>query len=409
MTRFGLYKSNNKSLLLGFIAVCGSFMASTANCLAINLTDTIQIHGFASQTLIRTSKNNFFGDSDSGGGSLDFREIGLNGSMQITADLHLFGQLISRRAGQNDDGDIQLDYGVIDYNFYSQANSRASLRLGRIKVPYGFYNETRDVPVTRPSVFLPQSIYFERSRNLTLSADSLLLASAYRTNAGEISFEFGGGSPNVDDTNIEHAILGKDLPGKLREDISYSGRIQYQQNNEQYRVSLTHSQLNIKYKQAGQANKYGPGKIKFTPWIASLQINDEFWSITMEYARRKFNRNGFNDTGLDRITTGESYYIQGRYRLLKNLEAIFRYDVLYHDIKDRSGTKNALDSSKPRHSFFAKDWTLGLSWSINRYIQLRSEIHFIDGTGWLPQSDNSDANETQRRWRLFALSATYSF
>jgi len=408
MTRSGLYKSNNKSLLLGFVATCGSFIASTVNCLAVNLTDTIQVHGFASQTFIHTSKNHFFGDSDSGG-SLDFREIGLNGSMQITADLHIFGQLISRRAGQSDDGDIQLDYGVIDYNFYSQENSRASLRLGRVKIPYGFYNETRDVPVTRPSVFLPQSIYFERTRNLTLSADSLLFAGAYRTNAGEVSFEFGGGSPNVDDADIEHFVFDKDLPGKLREDISYAGKIQYQENNERYRVSLTRSQLNMKYKQAGVTGEPAPGKINFTPWIASLQINDEFWSVTMEYARRKTSLDGFNNTQLDRTITGESYYIQGRYRFLKSLEAIIRYDVLYQDIEDRSGTKNALTREKPRHNYFAKDWTVGLSWTINRHIQLRSEIHFIDGTGWLPQSDNPDANETQRRWRLFALSATYSF
>jgi hypothetical protein len=33
------------------------------------------------------------------------------------------------------------------------------------------YNTTRDVPFTRPSIILPQSIYFERTRNLTVSAD----------------------------------------------------------------------------------------------------------------------------------------------------------------------------------------------------------------------------------------------
>jgi hypothetical protein len=47
------------------------------------------------------------------------------------------------------------------------------MRVGRIKTAYGLYNTTRDVPFTRPSIVLPQSIYFERTRNLTVSADGV--------------------------------------------------------------------------------------------------------------------------------------------------------------------------------------------------------------------------------------------
>ncbi|MEP6880205.1 MAG: hypothetical protein ABI865_15310, partial [Nitrosospira sp.] len=116
-----------------------------------NLPANLQIHGFASQSwLMSSDKNNFFGKSSSDSGSFDFRELGLNASMRPLTRLQFSAQMMSRRAGDGSPGNIRLDYGFIDYTYFSGENSQLGIRLGRMKTPLGLYNDTRDVPFTRP-------------------------------------------------------------------------------------------------------------------------------------------------------------------------------------------------------------------------------------------------------------------
>lgn len=82
---------------------------------ATSLPESVQIHGFASQGYIQTTENDFFGDS-SDGGSFDFRELGINGSWYITPNLLTAVQLVSRNAGETDDGALRVDYALVNYN-----------------------------------------------------------------------------------------------------------------------------------------------------------------------------------------------------------------------------------------------------------------------------------------------------
>ncbi|HEY6044421.1 MAG TPA: hypothetical protein VIU43_05945, partial [Nitrosospira sp.] len=138
-----------------------------------DLPQNLQIHGFASQSWLKSSDNNVFGKSSSDSGSFDFREIGLNASMRPLNNLQFSVQGISRWAGKGSQGNIRLDYGFIDYTFLSRETGQLGIRLGRMKNPLGFYNDTRDVPFTRPTILLPQSIYFDRTRKLALAADGM--------------------------------------------------------------------------------------------------------------------------------------------------------------------------------------------------------------------------------------------
>ena len=114
-------------------------------------------------------------------GSFDFREIGLNASMRPLTNLQFSVQGLSRTAGKGSPGNIRLDYGFIDYTYFHRENSQLGIRLGRMKNPLGFYNDTRDVPFTRPSILLPQSIYFDRTRKLAIAADGVHLYGEYRS------------------------------------------------------------------------------------------------------------------------------------------------------------------------------------------------------------------------------------
>ena len=118
---------------------------------------------------------------------------GLGRSSQPRSDLQFSLQAVSRWAGEADEGDPRIDYGLVDYSFVSDADNLWGIRLGRTINPIGLYNDTRDVAFTRPSIFLPQSIYFDSARNLFISADGVQTYGERRTAIGDFFLQLSAG------------------------------------------------------------------------------------------------------------------------------------------------------------------------------------------------------------------------
>lgn len=366
----------------------------------------LQLHGFLSLTGISSTGNNFFGNTEDDL-AWDFHELGLNASWAITPEFQLSGQILSRRAGRTDDGDPTLDYGFADIGVVSGLNSRAGIRLGRIKNPMGFYNDTRDVPMTRPSIFLPQSIYFDRTRTLALSLDGLQLYGQFFGDASDLSFELSIGQP-LDDDNLELAAFGRELPGKLKSGTSYVGRLTYTPYQD---LTLAASVVNvpIDYKPSASGPDLPPGSLPLRTLILSLRYDWSSFTFTSEYARRFTKSSGFEPILESRDNEGESFYLQGQYRFHPRWELVVRYDALFNDRGDRDGSRYAAETGGPAFTRFAKDITLGVRWDPVKSVMLRAEAHFIDGVGWLPSADNLDNEDIQQYWSVFSLSGTYYF
>lgn len=375
------------------------------------LPHNLQIHGFASQSwLMSSGNNNFFGKSSSDSGSFDFRELGLNASMRPLTRLQFSAQMLSRTAGEGSPGNVRLDFGFMDYMYFSGESSQLGIRLGRMKTPLGFYNDTRDVPFTRPSILLPQSIYFDRTRKLALAADGVHLYGEYRSDLGDISFQAGVVRPLVRGAEAEAAVFGGQFPGHLAPEISYTGRVNYDLDGGRIRFAVSASQLNIRYI-PGASDVLQAGSIHFVPLIFSAQYNAERWSLTSEYALRRLQYNDFGVMpNLDFY--GESYYFQGAYRFTPEWEGIVRYDVLLTDKDDPHGKKWA--AAQPgraglAHTRFAKDITVGLRWNITPEFMLRAEYHRVNGTAWLSTLDNPNTGNLSQHWDLFSILGSYRF
>ena len=376
-----------------------------------NLPQNLQIHGFASQSwLISSGNNNMFGKSSSGSGSFDFRELGLNASMRPLPSLQLSVQGLSRWAGRGSPGNIRLDYGFIDYTAFSVDSGQLGIRLGRMKNPLGFYNDTRDVPFTRPSILLPQSIYFDRTRKLAIAADGMHLYGEHRSDIGDFSFQAGVGRPLVRGDEAEAAVFNQLVTGHLAPEISYIGRVNYELDGGRIRLAVSASQLNMRYSPAA-GDQLQAGSIQFVPVVFSAQYNSERWSLTSEYAIRHFRYQNFGVSNLNLDFYGESYYLQGTYRLNPEWEAVLRYDVLYTDSDDRSGKKWSAATGTPAHSRFAKDITAGLRWNITPEFMLRAEYHRVNGTAWLSTLDNPTGGGagSEQHWNLFSILGSYRF
>lgn len=387
----------------------------------------IRVHGFLSQGYLKSTGNNDVFGNSSGSGSFDFRELGVNASYRPLPNLQFSGQLLSRSAGEDSKGGIRVDYGFVDYTALSTESIDFGIRVGRTKNPLGFYNDTRDVPFTRPSILLPQSIYFDRTRNLGLASDGAQVYGESRNSWGDLNAQFGVVFPQAGDRSTEFAILQGDRPGEITPHLSYIGRLIYEYDGGRVRLAVSGAQVNTGYDAAQRDPFSGLGTFQFTPIIFSAQYNTERWSLTSEYAIRHLDRHDFGAASNLNVT-GESYYFQGIYRFSPSWEGVLRYDAYYADRDDRDGRDFArgiplsLQNFAPAHSRFAKDITVGLRWNVTPSIMLRAEYHYINGTGWISPLDNRAPSEirnalnrpflsadTDQHWNLFAFQASYRF
>src|ERR1035437_3337463 len=121
----------------------------------------IEIHGFLSQGYIKTTKENNFPVTNSGQGSFNFNDFGINFSKELTPDLHVGLQLFAFDRGTYGRDAITVDLAFGDYRFKDWLGFRA----GKVKIPLGLYNEARDNDALRTFIFLPQNEYYEYERD----------------------------------------------------------------------------------------------------------------------------------------------------------------------------------------------------------------------------------------------------
>ncbi len=370
--------------------------------------DTLQVHGFLSQALIITDDNDFFGPSSDSEGSLKFTEVGANASLRPHDDVLLAAQLLSRRAGgDGSDARPVLDYGVVDYQMLSDQQRTFGVQVGRFKNPFGFYNQTRDVAFTRPSILLPQSIYFDRTRSLGLSGDGVSLYHEERLPNGVLRTQVGFGQAQAGD-DLRRTLRLENVPGSLDPKQSAIGQVRYEHDGGRIVAALSAAQAKAKFD--SNTPQQSDVTFRFRPVILSLQYNEEQWSLTGEFALRPTELGGIDNPWLNDVT-GESWYVQYTRRFLDDWQWLLRYDSLTSNTDDRSGKElEAFTGGRvPAHSQFADDITLGLQWTPHPRLLLAGEYHHVDGTGWLPVQDNTDPSETSRRWNMLLFQLSLRF
>jgi hypothetical protein len=125
-----------------------------------SLAQGLETHGFLSQGYMKSSHHNYLGSSEKG--SFDFTEFGLNIMRQVDGSLRMGIQFFARDLGNLGDNRILIDWAYADYNL----SENFGVRLGKMYMPLGLYNEGRDVDLLRTSVLLPQSVYYDTFRDV---------------------------------------------------------------------------------------------------------------------------------------------------------------------------------------------------------------------------------------------------
>jgi len=398
----------SRSIARPFLIAAGVFLSRGVPALDFSTIDW-QLHGFASQGFTYTTSNQVFGASR--GGSLDFTEVGVNGSVRLLPNLLFSVQGLYRNAGGSDREDFRLDFAQVDYNatLFDSALT-LGVRAGRVKIPFGLYNDTRDVVWTRPSVILPQSIYFDTLglRQAMIAADGGLLYSRYNWGNHRFNLEFMVADPQDDTGDATEFLTGiPDAPGMMEGRPLFLGRAVYEWMGGRARAMFSVVDLDRDFR--SDTATVPSGNIQALYPLFSLQYNEERWSLTAEYGWVASQRSGFTPVPLE--STSEGFYVQGEYRLNEDWSAVLRYDVFHADRDDRSGRSLAEQTGQARHRFYARDLAVGVRWEFVRNWLVAAEYHNVDGTAWLSPHDNSDLLQGggDPHWDLFSVMLSFRF
>jgi hypothetical protein len=365
-----------------------------------------QLQGFAAQGLIGSTNNHFFGDSRDGV-STRFTEAGVHGTWQALDAVRLSGQVLYRRAGESDQDGLRVDYAQADWQYYQTEVSQLGVKFGKVKLPYGLYNETRDVPFTRPGILLPQSVYVDNSRDLLLAAPGAFLHGASVQEYGAFDFLLGWVRPNFDSPSVDYSFLGNTRPGKLDGKSAIGARLRWDLPTDTT-LMLTYANAKAEYV-PGNIDTLSAGKVQFRNILFTAQQRFDTVTLTAEYGEPRFDNTGFGPYLPSSHRVIQSGYLQGEWRFHPAWELMLRHDIFYRDKQDKSGRQFAAATGLPAHSMFARDTTLGLRWDTTPNLMLRAEFHHVDGTGWLPGPDNPVFLSREQRWNMWLLQAAYRF
>ncbi len=386
-----------------------------------------QMHGFASQGYTYTSVNDFFGNSQDDG-SLEFTELGLNVLGHPVSNLLFAVQGSFRDTAGSDEDDFRLDYANLDFSLPFRDDLTLGIRGGRVRNPFGLYSETRNMIWTRPSVLLPQSIYFDSLglRNAQIASDGGILYGRYRFGDHAVTAEMTI-SDLLEGGAVAFIVGPADAQGTLSGRPLFVGRAGYEWQEGRFRLLFTVVDLDQDFAPSAPPFLPGnslPGNSKIFAPLVSAQLNLEDWSVSAEYLRINSDRSGiFPILPPDPVAreffvdnTSESYYLQLEYRFAPAWSAIARYDALFANADDHDGSGTARGTGLPRHRFYAKDLTFGLRWEFLDDWLVAAEYHNIDGTAWLSSIDNPGINDpalvrevSGAHWDLFALMFSYRF
>ena len=131
----------------------------------------VDIYGSLSQGYLHSTGNKEWSamDLQTSNGTFEFTEVLVGVSSEISPKLRAGAQLISRDFGTKGNFDTSLDWGYGDYLFRRELG----VRIGKMKLARGLYNETRDVNFARTNVLLDQGMYPEDWRGFVVGYQGL--------------------------------------------------------------------------------------------------------------------------------------------------------------------------------------------------------------------------------------------
>jgi len=363
---------------------------------------TVEMHGFVSQGAIKTTGNNYL-VGNSKRGSVEFAEIGANFSGQLTDRLRVGLQLFSSKLGSTGNFNVKADWFNLDYRWRDWLGVRA----GRVKLPFGLYNDTSDIDAARVPVLLPQSVYPLADRDFLLAQTGLeLYGFVNLASAGALEYRVYGGTIYIPLTQS---------PGRpyqvtaLSADYVGGGRLFWDTPLDGLRVGASVQSLRLSGTLSYPMTDVLPAEIvtlrlPVLLWVGSLEYAAHDWLAAVEYGRwySKTTHNSDPARFPDFDEVDQRAYALVAYRVRRWFQPGVYYSLL---IKDAEAA--ALGTSRTTQHDVAGT----LRFDINTFWLVKLEGHLMHGIADVDPALNAGVARSAfpRDWGVFLLKTTAYF
>jgi hypothetical protein len=380
------------------LAGCALFSVPAA---ALQLGDpdnllSVDIHGFATQGFILTTGNNYLAN-DTKHGSFQFSELGLNFTKDLTDRLRLGLQFFADDIGPTGNYNATLDWFYVDYRW----KDWLGLRVGRVKIPFGLYNEVNDIDSARLPVLLPQSIYPLEDTHYRLAQTGGELYGYLRLGAaGALDCHAYAGTIFIDTTTL----LSSTSPFELQSfNVPYlaGGRLMWETPFEGLKVGGSGQALRLDATLV-EGTASTAIQVPVVLWVASAEYSAHEVLLAAEYSRWYVTDNSSNQTlsPSKAQVKSDRAYAMAAYRENKWLQTGAYFSVLFPNIDDRGGPAGRQN-----------DLAVTLRFDINSFWLVKAEGHYMFGTAGLNSSlnDTLPLSSLTERWGVLLLETTAYF
>jgi hypothetical protein len=353
---------------------------------------SVQTHGFVSQGFMLSTRNNYLAKSKRG--SAEFSEVGLNFTAPVTEQLRLGVQLFSRDLGPIGNYEVKADWFYLDYRFADWLGFRA----GRIKLPFGLYNEINDVDSARVPILLPQSIYPTQSRDYLLAQTGGELYGRLDIGAaGALDYRAYGGTIYLDtqqtpgspvtllDLGVPYVVGGRLLWEAPLDGLRLGGSVQALRLD----TVLLQGTTQIDW------------KLPVVLWVASLEYALGDLLLSTEYSRWRIRSRSDHPEVIPNMTLeSERGYVMASYRVSDWLQPGAYYSLWFPNTDDRKGRE------AQQH-----DLASTLRFDVDEHWLFKLEGHYMVGTAGLTSALNEGrpTSTLTRRWVAVFLKTTAYF
>lgn len=384
------------ALLAGLTLTLAPTPAAFADSLSKGQVLQPEFHGFVSQGFLYTTANNYLARSKNG--SFEFADVAFNVTVPLSDTVRMGMQLFARDLGPLGNYGAKMDWYYLDYRW----SDWLGLRAGRVKLPFGLYNDASDADSARNAVLLPQSVYPSQNRDFLLAQTGAELygyvplgevgALDYRLYSGTIFLDITSGGPfTVAELNIPYVV---------------GGRVLWESPLQIWRAGGSLQALRLDARLLLPAQPPAPAvpfKIELPAvlYVGSLEYDDGELLVAGEYSRWFVDIESGNQAVVPNShTVSERGYLMANYRLRPWLQPGAYYSVFFPNVEKRDGREGV-----------QLDGALTLRFDLTPQWLLKLEGHYVYGTAALNRqlNDNLALNRLTPNWGLFMLKTTAFF
>lgn len=365
-------------------------------------------HGFVAQGVIQAQDSNYI--NDDGEVSPRLTEVGINGSWRIKPSLMAAGQVTYLNAGNRYEEGDRVDYLFLKWTALSQLNWNLDFYLGRYKNQHWLYSATNDVPMTRPTIVLPQSVYVDGSRDISVGSDGVLMKLSHFSDIGELEFNWSYGSSSITDERVK-GFISFDAQGDGEQEFVHQASLYWQPEFSNFRWGISYLDTDFEYSSA-RGEVYFNAELSTQRYFSSLYYSGEFWEFSSEMFLDRSEVSGLFAPVFFSRNYSIGGYLQARYHVNDDLIVTIRQDKYFRDKDDKDGSEllNRGILSTPSYLAFQHDFTFGLSYQIAPNWRVMAEHHWVEGTArTLPTIIPRLDRNKEKYWELWAIQLMYWF